>query len=57
MNSDAPETEAVFAPLREKIEKAVSGLEDAVNGADGATPEELEKAKTAIENGKSALSA
>ncbi|KAL2109322.1 hypothetical protein VUR80DRAFT_2578 [Thermomyces stellatus] len=51
------ETEAVLGPLRGKIEKATSALEDALSTADGATPEELEKAKKAIEDAKAALSA
>lgn len=50
------ETEAIFGPLREKIEKATGNLEDALSAADGATPEELEKAKKAVEDAKAALS-
>lgn len=51
------ETEAIFGPLREKIDKATGNLEDALSAADGATPDELEKAKKAVEDAKAALSA
>ncbi|MBE3048775.1 hypothetical protein IMZ48_41000 [Candidatus Bathyarchaeota archaeon] len=51
------ETEGIFGPLGEKIEKAAANLEDAIGAADGATPEEKEKAKKAVEDAKAALSA
>lgn len=47
----------MFGPLREKIEKATTGLEDALAAAEGATPEEQEKAKKAAEDAKAVLSA
>ena len=51
------ETEGIFGPLGEKIEKAAASLEDAINAGDGATPEEKEKANKALEDAKAALSA